>query len=212
MQKEKSQKEKKLHKCKHKKLIIFLIIIIVILLGSSAGYIYWQNKKIDKERNEWKNKNGDLENQISRLSEDLDDANQRLDEASKQKDADKKVTIPQSLRENIEAAISSKNTSALEGYMAKSVNVVMAASEKMGPRTPAQAISDLEYINQSTGSWNFNIPASSLSKYKSGAYGQYFEDNTVVGQSKDKYLVSFGIDSNSKISTIFMAGDYNLLQ
>ena len=56
-------------------------------------------------------------------------------------------TVSASLAENIVAAIDTMNTAALEGYMATSVNVVYAATEFGGPRTPAQAVGDLDYLS-----------------------------------------------------------------
>lgn len=120
--------------------------------------------------------------------------------------------ISASLKENIEAAINTMNTAALEGYMTDPVTVVLAASEKGGPVTPAQAVQDLNYLSGATDPWDFNLSAVTLASYKNGFYGQYFGDMTVVGKSANDYVVSFMIDTNNKITTIFMTGSADLLK
>jgi hypothetical protein len=50
-----------------------------------------------------------------------------------------------------------------------------------------------------------------LASYKNGFYGQYFGDDTVVGKSANNYVVSFTINTNQKISTIFFTGNAGLL-
>jgi len=121
------------------------------------------------------------------------------------------TTISDALKENIAAAIESKNTAALEGYMADSVTVVIAASEKGGAETAAEAVNDLAYLNNGTTPWNFAIPAATLTNYKNGFYGQYFGDMTYVGQSANNYVVSFHVNNDGKIDKIFMSVNADLL-
>lgn len=115
------------------------------------------------------------------------------------------------LRENIEAAINTMNTAALEGYMTDPITVVLAASEKGGPVTAAQAVTDLNYLAGATAPWGWDLSDATITSYKNGFYGQYFTDNTVVGQSANDYVVSFTVNANNKISTIFMTGSADLL-
>lgn len=122
------------------------------------------------------------------------------------------ITISDALKSNIAAAISSGNTAALEGYMASSVNVVIAASDKTGSESPAQAVTDLGYLSAGTDPWNFNLSAATLTTFKNGFYGQYFGNGTYVGESTNKYVVSFGINASGKIATIFMAQNAELLK
>lgn len=121
--------------------------------------------------------------------------------------------ISAALKENTAAAINSGNTAALEGYMATSVNVVIAASEKTGAETAAQAVSDLSYLNSGTMPWNFSVAAATLTAWQNGFYKQYFgADKTIVGESANKYVVSFGVNTSGKIDTVFMAASADLLQ
>ena len=121
--------------------------------------------------------------------------------------------ISASLKENTAAAISSGNTAALEGYMASSVNVVIAGSEKSGAETAAQAVSDLSYLNAGTAPWNFSVPAATLTTWQNGSYKQYFGANTtIVGESANSYVVSFGVNTSGKIDTVFMSASADQLQ
>lgn len=131
-------------------------------------------------------------------------------ELSLAKKAKPKVTptlspTPVPIKDNIEAAIGTMNTATLEGYIASSVTVVLAASEFGGPRTPAQAITDLNYLSSATGPWDFDLPADVISAYQSGFYAQYFPDGAIVGKSSDNYIVSFGLNEDGDIDQIFMA-------
>lgn len=139
--------------------------------------------------------------------------------ATKKKTVTAKTTTPtaavaaisDSLKENIAAAIQSQNTAALEGYMADSVTVVIAASEKGGAETAAQAVSDLDYLKNGTSPWNFALAPDVLTNYGNGFYKQYFGDRTVVGKSDNDYVVSFHVNDSGKIDTVFMSINADLL-
>jgi hypothetical protein len=117
-----------------------------------------------------------------------------------------------SLKENIAAAISSKNTAALEGYMASSVNVVVAASEKSGFETPTQAVQDLSYLNAATDPWNFDLSASTMNTWIGGSYKSYISGTSFAGLAANKYVVSFDFNSCNKINLVFMSVSSDLLQ
>ncbi len=116
--------------------------------------------------------------------------------------------------DNIEASITSGNTAALEGYMATSVNVIIAASEGLGAKTSAEAVTSItSFITLDTTSWDydFTLSASTLSSYNKGSYSQYFPSNAVVGKASSKKVISFSFDCNAKISTVFLAANEALL-
>lgn len=112
--------------------------------------------------------------------------------------------------ENMKAAIESENTAALEGYMAASVNVILAASEAYGPQTPVQAVKDVDYVKDGT-TWDFALPAATLTKYQTGDYKQYFPTTALVGKSSNNYVISFQFDSAGKINGIFMTNNASIL-
>ncbi|MDP4038482.1 MAG: hypothetical protein Q8P54_00725 [bacterium] len=211
MKEEKTSPKTSIKKPEKNHSVIWFGVIIVILLIAGSSLFLWQMKNYNNQRNKLENEKKELQKKVDDLAKQLKDKSKELEDAKKSS-TPSKVTIPQNLKDNIEAALNTKNTAALEGYMASSVNVVVAASEKAGPRTPAQAVSDLDYLNSATSPWNFNLPQTTLTAYKNSFYGQYFGDNTVVGQSTNKYVASFGIDANVKINVIFMAVNADLLQ
>jgi len=120
--------------------------------------------------------------------------------------------ISSALKENTAAAISSGNTAALEGYMATSVNVVIAGSEKSGAESAAAAVKDLDYLSPLSTTWNFALDNATLAKYQAGFYKQYFgATTTIVGQAANGYVVSFGVNAAGKIDTVFMSASTDQL-
>lgn len=178
------------------------------LLAISTAYFAWSYaKKADDNKL--------LQTQISDLSDDIDDLKNDLARAKKSTKATPTPTatpvITEDLVETIDDSITTMNTAALQGYMASSIMVVMAATEFGESRTPTQAISDLNYLSSATAPWDFDLPSTTLDGFKAGFYSQYFGDNTVVGQSSDGYVVSFGINDDGEIDAIFMAVSADLL-
>ena len=203
------QPQKPLGSKRDTKKIAKMVVLALVMLGFGAagGYI-WRDKEasnLDKIRTDeissLKQKNTSLEN-------DLAEAKKKAVTSSS---ATESTTPSAAVLENIKAAIKTGDTAALEGYMASSVNVILAASEAYGPQTPTQAIKDLEYLNNATNPWDFALASATLSKYQSGDYKQYFPATALVGQSANNYVVSFQFDSNGKINGIFMTVSADLL-
>jgi cytoskeletal protein RodZ len=207
MAKDKGKKEKKKpKKAKIKEqgfasLEVLLIVVIVGILGFTGWYVIRAN--------------GNTKDNLSLA------AGTNVAVKAKAKKTTTKTTtnttsssvISVALKENTAAAISSGNTAALEGYMAASVNVVIAGSEKTGAETAAKAVSDLSYLNSGTAPWNFSVPAATLTTWQNGFYKQYFGQNvTIVGEAANGYVVSFGVNASGKIDTVFMAASADLLQ
>jgi cell division protein FtsL len=188
-------------------------IIIILLLLAAVGWLAWQlwlcvdhDTKVDQQ-------NQQLKAQVDTLKKQLDDAKKSTSTTSSPQQTAQCTAGPasQSLKDNIEAAITSKNTAALQGYMASSVSVVIAASEKGDTETPAQATKSVEYTYGGTAPWNFALPAATIASYKAGFYKQYFPSNAYVGKAANDQVVSFGFDCNGKINMIFMAANAELL-
>lgn len=178
------------------------MIVGVMLLV--AGPYWWRDTQAKQDRRENAEQIAELQAKVTELEAKA--AEQTEDEAEEEPKAS-----ASDVKENIAAAISSGNTAALQGYMAQKVRVIIAASEGVGDRTPAQAISDLKYLDSATDPWNFNLNDTTLAQYGAGGYGQYFPAGAVVGRSADDKVVSFTFDAGGKISGIFMAADAELL-
>lgn len=176
-----------------------LVVILVGIVGFAGWYVYDSNNKA----NNTYDASASMQNSIS------------YDKKANGKNSDEKESsnshVSDSLKENIADGIKSGNTAALEGYMADSVTVVIAASEKGGAETPAQAIKDLDYLKSATAPWDFALSSEVLKTYANGFYGKYFGENTVVGKSADGKVVAFGINDVGKIDTIFMASNADSL-
>lgn len=170
---------------------ILIVILIAGLIGGIGWYVY--------------SKNNDSEPKTVTV------VKKNSTKKSTAKSTSPTTSIPDSLKENVAAAIESQNTAALEGYLADSVTVVIAASEKGGSVDKTQAISDLNYLKNATSPWDFNLTEATLNAYKNGFYKDYFGDMTIVGKSSDNYVVSFHVDSNGKLDQIFMSVNADLL-
>jgi len=169
---------------------LYIILLIAVVLAA-AGFAGWKVFSADDT-----DKNAQQSDSNASGSSEAQSSAEASSEAETLPSAD---TL-----ENIKASITSDNTAALEGYMAASVNVILAATEAYGPQTPTQAITDLEYVAGATDPWDLALPAATLATYKAGGYSSYFPDNALVGKSADNYLVSFQFDSAGKINGIFI--------
>ena len=189
-----------------KNYLVPILIAVVVLLAISTAYLGWQYKQLSDDKKQLQSQIDNLNKQLTSVKESVKTS------ANPTPTPTTKVVISKALLENVPAAINTMNTAALEGYMAPTVNVILAASEGIGPQTPVQAVKALDYLNSATEPWNFNLPSSTLSIYKNNQYyGKYFGNNTIVGKSANGYVVAFGVNSSGKIDTIFMAVSEDLL-
>ena len=111
--------------------------------------------------------------------------------------------------EQVIAAITSKNTQALEGYMADTVQVRLEASGCCGPVTKAEAVSQLSYLDPAVG-WDFN-PANQILIDLAAAVPDYYGVGWIVGVASNEYLVSFKLNGQGKIEAYNLAVTYKLL-
>lgn len=190
---------------KSRTFIWIVIILLIISLGVSA--FLWRDNQAKKEQSKNLQTMSELQKQLADLNKKMESATN----SSNSQQQNKAVPSTQDIS-NIESAITSGNTSALEGYMASTVAVVIAASESAGDRTPSQAVSDLKYLSNATSPWNFKLDATTLTKYQNGEYKTYFKTNTLVGKSANGYVVAFNFNSAGKINGIFMAVNSSLLE
>lgn len=175
---------------------LILIMLILISVGAVGWYVWRQNS--DKKPAD--NSNSQQAPQSKSDTEKTQKKSTCTDPSS-------------SVVENIVDSIKSGNTAALEGYMAVKVNVILAASEGIGEQTPAQAVAEItNFIGDSSSTtWDFALSVPVLTSYKDGFYKSYFPDNAVVGKASNKKVISFSFDCVGKISTVFEAGNEDLL-
>lgn len=195
-------------KTKKIKPMYFRLLALTVAGAAVLGVYAWQN-------NELANIRADYESQISNLEYQLAKLQKAAKTATNKKSAEKTAEIteiPAATKENVEAGISSGNTAAIEPYMNNSVKVILAASEGIGDRTPAQAVGDLAYLNNAVAPWDFDLPAATITDWQSGDYASYFPDSLrIIGRSADGYVVVFKFNSSGKITDIFMSVNDDLL-
>lgn len=188
-----------------------LTLLILVLIAGGAGAYWWRDNQAKADQAAKQTEISKLENDKAELESEVDELKKQLAD-EKSKNTEESATTPSAeTLQNIQDAITSGNTAALEGYMASTVRVIFAASEGVGDRAPMQAVSDLAYLKGATDPWDFDLPAATLSNYASGDYAQYFPEGALVGKSANGYVISFTFDDTGKINGIFVSSDASLL-
>ncbi len=192
-----------------KKIVLFLLVLLV---GFAGGYLWRDHKAKQDQKTQAVHTaalNSDIANLNAKLKKAAADAKAKAAAAN---------TTPTAVRptaaaiSNIKASITSGNTAALEGYMAASVHVVIAASEGVFDHSPSAAVEDItSYLKNATDPWNFDVPAATLASWQAGAYASYFPATAVAGEATNHYVISFTFDTTGKISGVFMAANSDLL-
>ncbi len=111
--------------------------------------------------------------------------------------------------EQIVAAMTSKNTQALEGYMADTVQVRLEASGCCGPITKAEAMSQLSYLDPAVG-WSFDPTNPIIISLATNA-PNYYGSGWIVGVASNEYIVSFKLNNQNKIEAYNLGASYKLL-
>jgi cytoskeletal protein RodZ len=181
--------------------LLSVLLILTVLGGLSYGAYWWQNDQSQKSKQD-KEKIATLQAENAELV--------KKTEASSDEDSD---TTPINGTEvkNLVDAIKSKNYAAIEGYLANEVQVVLAASEAGGMKTPKQAVESLDFLKPAKDPWDFELSKDVLNKYKNGDYGQYFPYGSIAGKSSDNYVISFTFDSNGAVNGIFLTNNTDVL-
>jgi cytoskeletal protein RodZ len=191
---------------KNKKWLMWLLIALVVLLLALGGWLWWQLKAAQaKERQLEKDKQN-----LQQLVDGLKNKEPK-DTAPAEEEQACNDTASSTMKENIKAALDTKNTAVFATYVTNPVKYVLAASEYGGDVSPDEAATSLEYTHGATGPWDFNLPAATVDGYDAGFYTDYFDDNTYIGRAASGMVVAFDFDCNGKIKQIFVAGDEDLL-
>lgn len=201
------QTRQKARGSKKTQIISILLVLFIIATAALGGLSYVVGRNAKSQQKTDQEKLVKLEKDKSELASKL----KKATESSSTKSDDTGTTPSASDLENIQAAISSRNYAVLEGLMADSVNVIIAASEGIGERTPTQAIADMAYLNNGTDPWNFSLPAATVTAWASGDYANYISADGLIGKSANNYVVAFMFDDAGKISDVFMAVNSDLL-
>lgn len=192
---------------------MLVIMLIVVLVGAGAAAFWWRNDQANKHAAKDKNTIAQLQSDITALKKQLEKQTTTTTTTTKVVATSSTSVQPsQATLDNIKAAFTSKNTAALEGYMAPKVTVVYAASEFGGEKTPAQAVVAMDSVNSGAiAPWNFSLDKTVIANYADGDYSQYFVATTLVGRASNGYVVAVNFDSNGKINGIFVSASDALL-
>lgn len=116
---------------------------------------------------------------------------------------------PQKVKELIVFSIANKNFDVFEEFIANPVNFRIENSDCCQPQTPAQAVVQLEYLNSSDGSWDFDQD-NDIVKSLAASYPEHYS-GAFIGISSDFYSASFQFAEDGKITKISISSSYQLL-
>lgn len=202
MQDEQTQKpaESPVSEPKKKKSGKLLPVILGLLLLVAAGLAVWLWMSCQNDQKKAESDTKDLQNKVETLEKQLEEEQAKSDDNTSA--GDSCPAVSQSLKDNIKDAVGSKNYAALQGYMTDPITVIYAGTEFGGAKTPAEAVSAMEYLNNGTAPWDFNLPAATLAGYRAGSYKQYFPADGYVGRAANTQVASFGFKCG-KINLFF---------
>lgn len=212
------QKEKQVLKKDNKLILVIVHIIFIGIMLAVIAYLYVGNTTKDSIIKKQKAEIATLSSQNEVIKGPVVNSETQSKVSDVVTSTNLTSTVVNNPNEtvisNIKASINTANTQPLEGYMATSVNVILAATEAYGVQTQSQAASHIAtFIGDPTKiTWDFNLGASVISSYGQGSYGQYFPIGATIGKSSDNKVISISYDANGKIYTVFMAANENLLQ
>lgn len=190
---------------KSKHVIVLVLGILDIILLALSAWLGWQWYALQQQHQSLLVTNTELSAHIVELTKKINTLEGTPDESACD------GTVSNEIKTTIRSAVESHNFAPLETYITNPVPVIIAASDGVGDRTPAQAITDLAYVNSGTLPWDFNLPAATLSALDAGFYTDYFDTTTYVGKASNNMVVAFNFDDCGKINQIFMAASIDLL-
>lgn len=191
------------------KAMMWVLALLVVLLLAGGGYLWWQLQASKDAEQKLQNEKQQLQEQVDKLKKS---AAAPAEAAGGTELTACTYTPSTTFKDNIKAALDSKNTAAFSTYTTNPVKYILAASEYGGDVTPDEAATSLEYTHSATAPWDFNLPAATIAGYDAGFYTSYFEANTLVGKAASGMVVAFEFNCDgSKISNIFVAADDDLL-
>jgi len=175
--------------------IIFLSIIVIVLLGG-IGYLLFAKKQPSGET---------LQSPSPILSPQPTSSPQLSPTLIPSPSPH--LTLA-NVKENIEAAVNSKNFAALTSYATRpTIDFIIMSSECCGPITPEEAVDQLKYVNSGLP-LDFNQDSQLIKNLKSKNLQLA---DTYIGISKsDEKLAAFTIDSQNRISQVQISVSWKL--
>jgi glucose/arabinose dehydrogenase len=188
----------------------WMVCAIILVLLVIIAWLVWQLMECRRDHQALQKQNTQLQQKIDELSKKKTEQSSATAQ-SPTPPTTCSDTPTQAMKDNIKAALDTKNTAVFTTYTTNPVRYVLAASEHGGDETPTQAATDLAYTHSATGPWDFALSGTTLSHYDAGFYTDYFDSNTYVGRSADGMVVAFDFNCDGKIKQIFVAANEDLL-
>jgi len=179
---------------------IGFFILLVLILGVGAYYLGTMSGKPSDDKSEIFTSNKSEKKVLSPTVEVEENISPT-----------KKINDLNYVKENIKAAINTGNFQPFEGYMADKVNVILEASECCGLLTKNEASSQLNYLKDAVGPWNFDQSNETIKKLKELEPSKYGPESAFIGIAANEYTVSFKFNADNKISGVTMAVTYKLI-
>lgn len=190
----------------HKHWLTWLLTVLLVLSLAGNAYLALRLQKTQDDLRTVRASNQSLQDQVEKLRSQVGGEDAIGDGSPTEEECT--YTPSTAFKDNIKAALDSKNTAAFASYVTNPVSYVLAASEYGGDISPDEAAISLEYTHSATGPWEF-VDASD---YASGDYATYFDKKAMAIKSADGMVVAFDFSCDgSKITSIFVAPNEDLL-
>lgn len=183
-----------------KRKLLIVIGVSLLVLAVAAAVYWWQQSVVS-----------DLKGKVDQQTEEIASLEKTVKQNSTKKDDSASSESAPVTTGTLKTIIQGGTYGDLTPYLADTVTVIIAASEGVGARTPAQVVTDLKYLDEGTDPWNFSLSADTLNDWRAGSYASYVPMTAIVGESANHYVVSFQFDTEGKIAVIFMAVNSELM-
>ena len=177
---------------------VWIILAVLVLIISNVATYFVTSVLANKKLVDVQNKADDLQKKLS----ENDPSNPSSQNSKNPGSISSNVSAD--TKAKVQDAVGSNNYQNLASLLGGSVNVIKAGSGS-SMQSVQQAIESLNYLNGSSGAWNWNLTPEQLAQYQQGNNAQYFGNNAIVGQSANGYVVSIIVDDNGQVTTIFMS-------
>lgn len=177
---------------------VWIILAVLVLVISNTATYFITSALINKKLVEVQHKADDLARKLS----ENDPSNPSSQNSKNPGSVSSNVSAD--TKTKVQESVNGSNYQNLASLLGESVNVIVAGSGS-SLQSAQQAIESLNYLNGSSGAWNWNLTPEQLAQYQQGNNAQYFGSNAVVGQSANGYVVSIVVNESGQVTTIFMS-------
>lgn len=178
----------------------WIVICIVAIVVSNIITYFVTTTILNKKASEAQQQVDNLQKQLVDAKNDPSNPNS----PNSKNPGSASSSVPTDTRNKVQDAVSNNQYQDLSNLLSGNVTVVIGGTGS-SVQSAQQAIESLNYLNGSSGSWNWNLTPEQLAQLQQGSNAQYFGNNAVVGQSENGYVVSIIVNENGQVETIFMA-------